>query len=124
MELEAKIADLGFSSKRYFFLNFVLENFHFEKSYGDFIFYVCELRCAEKNRAKFQKSEIHLTSKPDLGTTHSLKCPKDTKNGFSRKFYIDIVIRKFYQLFFSIEFFLNLKKSVYRKILLMKNQNP
>ena len=114
MELEAKIADLGFSSKRYFFLNFVLENFHFEKSYGDFIFYVCELRCAEKNRAKFQKSEIHLTSKPDLGTTHSLKCPKDTKNGFSRKFYIDIVIRKISQLFFRPKkYFLNLKKKVF-----------
>ena len=55
MELEAKIADLGFSSKRYFFPYFVLKKNHFEKSYGDFIFYAGELRCAEKNRAKFQK---------------------------------------------------------------------
>ena len=41
-----------------------------------------------------------LTSKPNLGTTHSLNCPKDAKNGFFGKFYIDIVNRKFSQLFF------------------------
>ena len=58
LEIEAKIADLGYSSKRYFFLYFVLKNFHFEKSYGDFIFYAGELRCAEKIAANFQKSEI------------------------------------------------------------------
>ena len=55
LEIEAKIADLGFSSKRYFFPYFVLKKFHFEKSYGDFIFYAGELRCAEKNRGKFSK---------------------------------------------------------------------
>jgi hypothetical protein len=41
-----------------------------------------------------------LTSKANLVTTHSLNCPKDAKNGFFGKFYIDIVIRKFSQLFF------------------------
>ena len=43
-----------------------------------------------------------LTSKPNLGTTHSLKCSKDAKNRFFGKFYIDIhvVIRKVSQLFF------------------------
>ena len=50
-----------------------------------------------------------FTSKPNLGTTHSLNCPKDAKNGFSRKFYIDIVIRKFSQLFFSVEKFFRWK---------------
>ena len=45
-------------------------------------------------------TQFTFTSKPNLGTTHSLNCPKDAKNGFSRKFYIDIVIRKFSQLFF------------------------
>ena len=56
LEYEAKIADLGFSSKRYFFPYFVLKIFHFEKSYGAFIFYAGELRCAEKNRGKFSKN--------------------------------------------------------------------
>ena len=47
LEIEAKIADLGFSSKRYFFPYFVLKKIDFEKSYGDFIFYAGELRCAD-----------------------------------------------------------------------------
>ena len=61
-------------------------------------------------------AENRLTSKPNLGTTHSLNCPKDTKNGFFGKFYIDIVNRNFSQLFFSTEkiFFESEKKSVYR----------
>ena len=61
-------------------------------------------------------AENRLTSKPNLGTTHSLNCPKDAKNGFFGKFYIDIVNRKFSQLFFSTEkiFFESEKKSVYR----------
>jgi len=68
------------------------------------------------------------------GTTHSLNCPKDAKNGFFGKFYIDIVNRKFSQLFFfgrkSIFdfFFWNVKiffwKCHYRKILPKKNRNP
>ena len=32
-----------------------------------------------------------------------LNCPKDAKNGFFGKFYIDILIRKFSPLFFSVE---------------------
>ena len=55
MELEAKIADLSFSAKRYFLCIFVLNIFHFEKSYGDFIFYACELRCAEKESRFFSE---------------------------------------------------------------------
>ena len=41
-----------------------------------------------------------LTSKPNSGTTHSLNCSKDAKHGFFGEFYIDIVSRKFSQLFF------------------------
>ena len=44
-----------------------------------------------------------FTSTPILGTTHSSNCTKDAKNGFFSKFYIDIVNRKIFQLFFSIE---------------------
>ena len=44
LSVEAKIADLSFSEKWYFFLYFFLQNFHFDKSYGDLIFYECELR--------------------------------------------------------------------------------
>ena len=46
--------------------------------------------------------KIHFTSKPDLGTTHCLNCPKDAENGFFGEFHIDIVIRKNI-FFFSIE---------------------
>ena len=44
--VEAKIADLGFSEIWYFFLYFFLQNFNLCQSYGDLIFYACELRCA------------------------------------------------------------------------------
>ena len=47
------IAYLSFSAKTYFLCNFFLQNFHFEKSYGDLIFYVFELRCTEKKSFKF-----------------------------------------------------------------------
>ena len=52
-----------------------------------------------------------MTSTPNLGTTHGLNCRKDAKNGFFRKFHIDIVNRNFSQLFFSIEkiFYKNIK---------------
>ena len=41
-----------------------------------------------------------LTSKQVLSISHCSSDKKDAKNGFFRKFYIDIVIRKFSQLFF------------------------
>ena len=60
-----------------------------------------------------------FTSMPDLGTTHSLNCFKDAKNGFFGKFYIDIVNRFFSQLFFSIE--KNIFKKWKKQFLKMKN---
>ena len=56
----------------------------------------------EQNRkcSKILKKSWFLTSKPNLGITHSLNCPKDAKNGFFGKLYIDIVIRKFSKTFF------------------------
>ena len=53
-----------------------------------------------RDESNFSWKSWFLTSKPNLGTTHSLNCPKDAKNGFFGKFYIDIVNRKFSQLFF------------------------
>ena len=44
MELEAKIADLGFSAKTYFLCNFLFKYSHSEKSYRGLKFYVCGLR--------------------------------------------------------------------------------
>ena len=55
LSVEAKIADLGFSAKWFFFLYFFLQNFHFGKSYGDLIFYVCELRCETRCSCSVQR---------------------------------------------------------------------
>lgn len=43
----------------FFSVFFFLQNFDFDKSYGDFILYVCELRCADFffENLKFQKNE-------------------------------------------------------------------
>ena len=62
-----------------------------------------------KNIVKMSEKSS-FTSKPNLGTTHSLNCSVDAKNRFFGKFHIDIVNRKFSQLFFSVEksFFLKI----------------
>ena len=45
----------AFQRRPIFLCNFFLQNFHFEKSYDDFNFYVCELRCRPDWKNTFAK---------------------------------------------------------------------
>ena len=53
MELEAKIADLGFWAKRYFFYNFFSKNFVWKYFSQNLKFYVCGLRSETENCKKY-----------------------------------------------------------------------
>ena len=53
MELEAKIADLGFSAKRYFLYNFFFKNFVWKYFSQNLKFYVCGLRSETENCKKY-----------------------------------------------------------------------
>ena len=53
MELEAKIADLGFSAKRYFLYNFFFKNFVWKCFSQNLKFYVCGLRSETENCKKY-----------------------------------------------------------------------
>ena len=74
MELEAKIADLGFSVKRYFLYNFFFKIFVWKCFSQNLKFYVCGLRsetenCKKyflfwnfwKNKSKYQKKSKHFS---------------------------------------------------------------
>ena len=53
MELETKIADLGFSAKPYFLYNFFFKNFVWKCFSQNLKFYVCGLRSETENCKKY-----------------------------------------------------------------------